>query len=169
MTASRRTRRSFSSLDDPAFGDELQRRIWMESYVAAYEVAILAACAVAAAMVWIGGRPLLWWAMAVIWIIGLGNLTALAHLRAAGLADLPWRDRMRFWSFRIRLVLIAVLVAGVVRVLAGDSGRAPQGLDASTAAGMVVGASVAIGAMALLDRRTRRRAEALPDDDRFDG
>lgn len=168
MTAPRPTRRSLTSLDDPAFGDELQRRVWMESYVAAYEVATLAAFTVAAAMVWIGGRPLLWWAAAVMWIVALGNITALAHLRAAGIPDLPWRDRMRFWSFRIRLVIMAVGLVGVVRLIGSDASNPSQGLDGSTLAGMIVGASLVIGAMALLDRRTRRRADTLPADDHFD-
>jgi len=37
MATSTSVLRSLTSLDDPAFGDERQRRVWMESYVIAYE------------------------------------------------------------------------------------------------------------------------------------
>lgn len=169
MSAQRRIPRSAYSFDNPVFGDELQRRTWMESYVVAYEVALLAAISVATAMVWVGGRPLSWWSVAVIWIIALGNIAALAHLRSAGIPDLPWRDRMKFWSFRLRLVLLLAWFVGFLRAR-GAVGDGPlTDLSPSTVAGMIVGASVAIGLMALADRRTRRRAAAqLPEDDRFD-
>lgn len=169
MTARRHTRHSLFSLDDAAFGDEMQRRTWMEAYVAAYEVALLAAVTLAAAMVWVGGRPLAWWSMGVIYVIALGNIAALLHLRAAGLTDLPWRDRMRFWSFRVRLLLIAVWALGFVRALAGDLVGHFEGVTPGHVAGMVVGFSLVIGLVAVADRFTRRRAErSLPDDDRFD-
>ncbi len=166
MTTPRR--RSRSHVDNPVFGDERAQRAWMEAYVVAYEVALLAALSLATVMVWVGGRPLLWWSVAVVWVVGLGNLAALAHLRSAGLSDLPWRDRLRFWSFRLRLVLIAAYAVGLLRAFSSDVQLPEGGLDAATLAGMLVGASCAIGAFALLDWRTRRRAAAqLPEDDSF--
>ncbi|MDO5628822.1 MAG: hypothetical protein Q4G43_10930 [Mobilicoccus sp.] len=168
MTASRRdTRRSFSSLDHPAFGDEREQRTWAEAYVLAYEVAQLAAVTVAAAMVWIGGGPLMWWSLAVIWIIGLGNWAALFHLRRAGLTDLPWRDRLRFWTFRVRLLLIAVWAIGFASAL-GNGHAGPGTPHVATIAGMITGATTVIVVLALIDRRIRARASRTGEDDEFD-
>jgi len=56
----------------------------------------------------------------------------------------------------------------LARALLSDS-PIPKAPSWSYLAGMVVGLTVAIGLMALADRRTRRRAEAeLPADDVFE-
>jgi len=107
-------------------------------------------------MVWIGGRSLAWWSAATIWIVALGNILALAHLRANGLGDLPWRDRLRYWTFRLRLLFGLVWIIGLARALTGQ-GSGTGSLTGAHLVGMVVGLTVAIGLMALADRRTRRR------------
>lgn len=163
----RSTLTSFARLDDDAFGDERQQRTWLEAYVVAFEVAVLAAVVLAAVMAWVGDRSLAWWSVGVIWVIGAGNVAALARLRSAGLADLPWRDRLRFWHFRFRLVLVAIWMVGFVRALWGeDLGLADSPWP--TLVGMVVGAGLALGATWIADRRARRRATDLPPDDVFD-
>lgn len=157
--------RSLSGLDQTAFGDERERRIWMESYVLAYEVALLATVALAAAMSWVGDRNLALWSIGVLWIVALGNVAALGHLRAHGMTDLPWRARWSFWSFRLRILLGAVWLIGLAGTLGG--GFEPKGW--SEIAGIVCGVAFAVVGFVLADRRTKRRAEQdLPADDTFE-
>lgn len=168
MTTGRSTPRSPSPADDPVFGDELQRRTWMESYVVAYEVTLLATTGLAAVMVWVGGAPLAWWSLAVLATIGVGNLASLSHLRTHGLRDLPWPDRMRYWSFRLRLLLGAVWAVGFLRHTVFH--QIPlDDLDLSTVAGMVVGAGLVLALIWPVTRLANRRVETqLPEDDTFE-
>lgn len=168
MTTERPRRPSPFALEHPAFGDEMQRRTWMESYVVAFEVSLLTASAVAAAMVWFDG-VLAMWSLAVLAVVGAGNLAALWHLRSAGMEDLSWADRWRFWPFRVRLLLIAVWLVGFVRHALADTFGGVDDLTPSYLAGAVVGGGVVLLAMvvtAVLARRRTRRE--LPEDDTFD-
>lgn len=158
-----------AGLDETTFGDERERRIWMESYVIAFEVAILAAFGVATAMVWLGDQTVARWSIGVVAIIGVGNMAALAHLRQHGLTDIPWRARWAFWSFRLRMLLVAVWGVGIVLAVLGEGGSLAERGGWSYVAGLLVGATVAIAGFWIADRQIKRRTQAeLPADDTFD-
>ena len=159
---------SLSGVDHAAFGDERERRIWMESYVIAFEVAILAAFGVAAVMAWVGDQTVARWSIGVVAIIGAGNMAALAHLRRHGVSDIRWRDRWTFWSFRLRILLAAIWGLGLVITILGEGGSLAERGGWSYVAGLVVGATVALAGFWFADRQTKRRAQAeLPEDDTF--
>lgn len=164
-------RSSMFALEHPAFGDERQRHTWLESYVAAYEVALMTATAVAAVMVWVGGAPLAWWSLAALLPIVLGNVVSVRHLHAAGIKDLSWREALQFWGFRIRLLLGAVWVVGFLRhAFLTQLDRSGE-VTPSYVAGLVVGAGAVIAAVVIgvaVARRRVRRREAEQPDDTFD-
>ncbi|WP_313025602.1 hypothetical protein [Mobilicoccus sp.] len=158
-----------ATLDEASFGDERQRRVWMEAYVIAYEVALFSASGLAVAMVWAGDRTVGMWSIGVVWIVGLGNIAALSHLRANGLADLPWRARWSFWSFRLRMVLLVLWAIGLALTMFGDGGSFAERGGWSYVAGAICGAGVAIAGFALADRAMKRRLDRdLPEDDTFE-
>lgn len=160
---------AMAGLDEATFGDERERRIWMESYVIAYEVALLATFGLATLMVWLGDRSVAMWSLGVVWVVGAGNFAALAHLRNHGLSDLPWRARWSFWSYRLRMLLCAAWLVGFLLAVLGEGGNLAQRGGWTYVAGLVVGAGAVVAALVVVDRRSKRRAhQELPEDDSFD-
>ncbi|WP_432511274.1 hypothetical protein [Kineococcus sp. SYSU DK001] len=138
-------------LTNPFHREERQRDVWNEASAVGLQVALWLGTAAATAMVWIGGRTALPYALTTFAVTVVASGFALAHATRLGVRP----DDPR-WSRARRLVPYGVLV---LAFLAGVVQAAPSGAFGS---GLAVGAAGG-GVLALLCAvigtvRARRRS-----------
>jgi hypothetical protein len=134
-----------ADLDSPFYAEERQRDVWNEASAVGFQTMLWGGLVLSCAMVWLGGRPLVGWAVALLALIAVAARLTLVHANRQGVTgteDVTWK--------RPRLVVAAVLylatVAGVVVHCTSDT---------ATLAGVAVGVVVALVAMAVGSRRAR--------------
>ena len=138
-------------LASPFYREERQRDVWNEASAVGLQVALWLSTAAATAMVWIGGRTALPYALTTFTVTGIASWFALAYATRLGVrADDP-----RWFQAR-RLVPYAVLV---LAFLAGVVHAAPTGAFGSGfAVGATGGGAVAVVCAVIGMVRARRRS-----------
>jgi hypothetical protein len=141
-----------ADFDSPFYAEERQRDVWNEASAIGFQTMLWGGLALACAMTWIGGRPQVGWAAALLAVIAAASWLSLIHANRLGVTG---RENTRL--NRPRTYLFAVLYLATV---AGMLVRSDIELSPSTIAGMVVGAGVVLAAIALVARRARTRSGA---------
>ena|SRR5690349_5042514 len=132
----------------PFYAEERQRDVWNEASALGFQSMIWAGVILAGAMTWIGGRPLLGWAIALLAIIAVSSWLTLLHANRRGVSG---RESARL--NRPRMYLFLALYLGT---LVGMVVRAGSDLEPSTIGGAVLGAAAVLGAIALNERRKKQ-------------
>lgn len=136
-----------ADLDSPFYAEERQRDVWNEASAIGFQTMLWGGLALACAMVWIGGRPQIGWAAGLLAVIAVASWLTLTHANRLGVTG---RENVRL--NRPRMYLFGVLYLGT---LIGMAVRSGAELSPSTVVGLVVGAALAIAAIAVTGRRAR--------------
>lgn len=142
-------------LGNPFYAEERQRDVWNEASAVGLQLLLWLSLLAVTAMVWLGGRDSLPYALTYLAVIGVCSNVTIAYASHLGIDVLtPARTlRPRMLPY---LLLVVVLAVGLMRA----SG---QSSSPSFIAGLVVGVLVAVGASVVGLRRSRR-SEADPQD-----
>lgn len=149
-----RSARAVGDLGNPFYAEERQRDVWNEASAVGLQLAIWLMLLASTAMVWVGGRDALPYALTVFLLAGAVSWTTVLYALALGVdASSPQHVlRARLLPYLALLVLLGV---GTVRALGHVS--------TSVAAGAAVGAGVAVAALTLARRRRSAAPAALDD------
>lgn len=141
---------------DPFYAEERQRDVWNEDSAFGLQLLLWGVMVLAGIMLWVGGRPLLPYSVAVLAVAAVISYLVIAYARAKGVR-VPWKSSVTKGRLVAVAVVVTALTAGAARAAAeGNSGvswlisAVPLGL------GAVVG--LALGARR--DRRRREQASA---------
>lgn len=154
--------RAIADLDSPQWGDERTRLVWLEGTAIGLQLVVDLTWLLATAMVWVGQRPLLSWAVATVALVGLSQSVVVRYVRSHRIPLPALGKNLRMPRQWPRLLMALLFAVGALRAVGGLT------TDPSFAWGMVCGAAGAVTAGAIGVRRSRRAAE-LPPDDTFDG
>ena len=149
MSVFDRAAKVVGDLEHPFYGEERQRDVWNEASAIGFQTMLWAGLALACAMTWIGGKPLIGWAVGLLLIIAAASYLTMIHANRLGVTGLE-DDRLN----RPRLYLFGLLYLGTV---VGMVVRSDTELSLSTLAGAVTGAALVIGIIALLRRSSWAR------------
>lgn len=132
-----------ADLDSPFYAEERQRDVWNEASAVGFQTMLWGGLVLSCAMVWVGGRPLVGWTVALLALVAAAAHLTLVHANRQGVAGTEGAT----WK-RPRLALAGALYLGTV---VGVVVRADLGT--STLAGVAVGALVALVALVVAARR----------------
>ncbi|WP_432498030.1 hypothetical protein [Kineococcus auxinigenes] len=138
-------------LASPFYREERQRDVWNEASAVGLQVALWLGTAAATAMVWIGGRTALPYALTTFAVTGTASWFALAYATRLGVrADDPrWFQARRLMPYT---VLVLAFLAGLVH--AAPAGAFGSGFAIGAAGGGVLALACAVIGMV----RARRRS-----------
>ncbi|MFZ0158850.1 MAG: hypothetical protein WAL50_07465 [Kineosporiaceae bacterium] len=139
---------------DPFYAEERQRDVWNEASAFGFQFLVWAGMALSAVMLWVGGRPLLPYAFALLILIVAASYLVIAYARLLGVrvAVKGSLTRPRLMAFA---VVYAALILGAVRSV-GTGGLDRPGLMI----GLAVGAGGLTGLLIGMDRQRRRQERA---------
>jgi hypothetical protein len=135
-------------LDSPFYAEERQRDVWNEASAVAFQLLLWGGLVLACAMAWfapLSARP---WTFAWMMLLGVGGLAATLYANRHGV-----KGNEGVTMLRPRVFLGAALGVGI---FLGLTLRGETELDPSTIAGAVVGASVVLLGMWLVQRLISR-------------
>jgi len=140
-------------LTSPFYAEERQRDVWNEASAVGLQLMLWLGLATSTAMVWIGGRESLPYAISLFALVGAVSGVSLAYARRLGVAvEAPARTlTARLLPY---LLLLAAFLAGVVRAAPDD------GFPGGFAHGAAGGAALAVVALVVGGARARRRDAA---------
>ncbi len=137
----------------PFYTEERQRDVWNEASALGFQTMLWGTLGLGCAMTWIGGRPVMGWAVALYVVATVAGWLTLGH---AGRRGVTGREGVRLRQPRVYLALVLYLATMVGFVV-----RSGIDLTASTVAGAVVGVTlVTVPAAIVTVVRHRRSAEA---------
>lgn len=147
---------------DPFYAEERQRDVWNEASAFGFQLMLWGTLSLGTVMLWVGGHESLPCAASVI---GLGGLAAALTVGYAGRLGVTAAGN---WSVNRRryvalAVLLLALAGGLVRALAEADSTLT--FDASTIAGLLVGASAALLLVWVIGRSARVRRAPEADDE----
>lgn len=137
-------------LGNPFYGEERQRDVWNEASAVGLQLVLWLGLAAAAAMSWLGGAPVLPYAVLLLIVLGTASWVTVLYARRLGVhGDEAGRVlRLRLLPYGALLVLF---LAGALRA------APPDGFGAGFAQGMLAGSALAVAALAWSGLRARRR------------
>ena len=150
-----RAARHIGDFGNPFYEEERHRDVWNEASAFGFQLFLLTAFSFATAGIWLVGTPALRWVQVGVLLIGAISAATILYAQRLGV-DVMQPQRLSWPRLLPFLALLALLMAGLVRA-AADGGSS---FDRGTAAGAVVGATLAVGVLALGVRQTRRAARA---------
>ena len=153
--------RAIGDLDSPRWGDERTRQVWLEGTAVGMQIQVDGAWLLATAMVWVGGKPLLGWGLALVLLAALAGGVATRYVHAYGIATPLARKNLRSGRAWALFAVAATFLAGAFRAMGGVT------TNPSFSWGVVTGATAAVIVAVVAAWRTRR-ATTLPEDDAFD-
>lgn len=141
-----RAARVVGDFGNPFYDEERQRDVWNEASALGLQLVLwltLSGCAVA---VWTDGRQAVPYVVGALAVVGVASTAAVAYAVALGVEPVPGLRvvRLRLVPY---LLLLAVVAAGLVQA---------GGTSSSFGRGLLVGAGVAVVALAVGDRLPRR-------------
>ena len=140
-------------LTSPFYGEERQRDVWNEASAVGLQLMLWLGMAASTAMVWIGGREGLPYAVTLFCLVGAVSWVSVVYARKLGVeVEAPARALTpRLVPY---LLLLVAFLAGVVHAAPGG------GFSSSFAHGAAVGAGLALVAFLVVAVRARRRDAA---------
>ncbi|NAZ84140.1 DUF2029 domain-containing protein [Kineococcus sp. R8] len=136
-------------LASPFYREERQRDVWNEASAVGLQLVLWLGTAAAAAMVWIGGRAALPYALTMFAVVGVVSGVTLSYARRLGV-DVEAPARVFTPRLVPYLLLLAAFLLGLVHAVPGT-------LPNSFLVGAAAGTGFAVAAL-LVSARARRRS-----------
>lgn len=140
----------------PFYAEERQRDVWNEASALGFQLLLWILMVLAGIMMWVGGRPLLPYAVALVFVTAVVPYLVIAYARVKGVR-VPWKGSVTMGRLVATAVIVMILATGAGRAAAeGHSDVSWLGSAVVTGLGAVVGLSLG----ARRDRHRRKRALA---------
>ena len=140
---------TIADLDSPFYAEERQRDVWNEASAVGFQSMLWGGLGLACAMTWVGGKPQIGWALALLALIAAASWLTVIHANRLGVTG---RENVRL--NRPRTYLFGVLY---LSTLVGMVVRSDTELSPSTIAGLLVGVASVLVALTVAGRRAQAR------------
>ena len=137
---------------NPFYAEERHRDVWNEASAFGLQLVIWCTLTVGTVTVWVVGAEAVPYVSSALGLLGVVCGLSVAYAQHLGV-DLTGRERMLRWRMVPYAAVVLALLVGLVRAQ-------EERLTASTVAGMVTGASVALLAGYVVMRRKGGQSEA---------
>lgn len=158
-----RALRWIGELDHPFYDDERQRHIWYEASTIGFQLFLFVNLALAAAMLWIGGRPALAYAIPLFVVQQFAGFPAVYYAKKRYAEYVPRKGEIFSGRNNLYFFLLLLFVGGIVRALfdapTSPGSSAPDSFFGGFGEGLLFGLPVAVIVGFFVIAKKRKQAD----------